>query len=564
MRFTIRPQLGLLLALAASPAPTLGGPVRGTRRELQEDDKNNDEPTESILDIATSNQDLSTLVTALSAAGLVESLGGEGPYTVFAPTDDAFVEAEIDFLLDPEWILHLQSVLLYHVAEGEFTTDSIEAGDEISSIFEGEVINVTSVDPLSVNDAEVLEADIMATNGVVHVVNEVLFPEFTEVTVTELAAGVPDQFSTLVELLIAANLTETLDDDEEAFTVFAPNNDAFAKLDAETLELLSSPEGAGLLEDILLYHVVPGVAYAQGVEVGDTAITLHGGNISVTSIEPNLVINGEANVISADILTRNGVIHIIDTVMLPPPEPDQAPPENVGELNLLSWVFLGEEYSTLYSLLNTTGLTEAMSGPGPLTLLAPDNDAFATVPPKLLEPEWYAHLYDILLYHVLPGEQDTSNLTEGFDYLTGVGENVTVTSEDPWEFNNVSLVVDPDNFVSNGVAHGIDQVLLPPSAVYSLLDIIEVSPFFEQLEGLIATAGLEEALTGPGPYTIFAPTNNAVGLLDADTTALLSSPEGLPQLQEVLQYHVRNALQFSLLLVLVVHPKLIVRLSTCI
>lgn len=527
---------GVLIALAAFPASSAGGPVRDLQEAVT------DGPTLSILDIATSNQDLGTLVTALSAAGLVEALGGEGPYTVFAPTDDAFVEAEIEFLLDPEWILHLQSVLLYHVVEGVFAEEDLAAGDELNSIFEAEVINVTTVNPFSVNDAVVVQADIMATNGVVHVIDEVLFPEFTEVTVTELAAGVPDQFSTLVNLLTRANLTDTLDDDEEAYTVFAPNNDAFSKLDLDTLQLLLSPEGADTLEDILRYHVVPGVAYAQGVEEGDTAITLNGDNITVTSIDPDLVVNGVATVISADILTRNGVIHVIDTVMMPPSQPDEAPPEADVESDLLSWVSQGEQYSTLFDLVDTSGLTDAMAGPGPLTLFAPDNAAFATVPAKLLEPEWYAHLYDILLFHIVPGTQETANLTLGLDLLTAVGENITVTAEDPWVINNASTLVDPDNLVSNGVAHGIDLVLLPPSAILSVMDIIEVSPFFQQLEGLIAAAGIEEALSGPGPYTIFAPTNNAVAALDADTTALLTSPEGLELLQSVLQYHVRPIL----------------------
>jgi len=522
---TLSLALLLLCLLVAFPPSVLGGPVRGSLRSLQEDDKDNnnndndkqedkdeDAPevvtdeaavvnstgstgTGSISDIVTSSSDLGTLATALLAAGRLDLLGDGGPYTLFAPTNQAFVEAEIDFLLDPEWILHLEAVLLYHVAEGVFNTSNLEAGQDINSVFEGEAINVTSVDPYSFNDAEVVQADIAATNGVVHIIDEVLFPEFTEVSITQLAAGIPEQFSTLVGLLAAANLTGTLGDDEEVFTVFAPNNDAFAKLDAATLEMLVAPEGAGLLEDILLYHVVSGVAYASGVEEGDTAATLHGANITVSSINPNLVINGVATVISGDILTRNGVIHIVDTVLIPPEDDimdddnatttegmiNQAPPGSDGELDLESWVYQGiENYSTLYTLLNATGLTEALAGPGPLTLFAPDDDAFGNVPDaeKYLQPEWYAHLYDILLYHVVPGTQDILNLTLGSELLTGVGENITITAENPWVINNMSTIIDADNMVSNGVVHGIDEVLLPPSAVYDIVDVVEASPFF--------------------------------------------------------------------------------------
>ena len=606
--------IALLLALVTFPPSIYGLPDRGETRELQggrpqviaptdtvpadteapdEADMATTEPDEStpvpedttleevaapdtdvsILDIATANPDFETLVTALELAGLVNALEGDGPFTVFAPTNEAFVAAEIEFLLEPSWIKHLQSVLLYHVAEGSYLSSNLDAaGDEIPSLFEEEPINVTSVVPFTVNDVAVATADIFATNGVVHVVEDVLLPAFTELDIVELAAATPAQFSTLVDLLILANLTETLQ--SGVYTVFAPTNTAFEDLDEDTLTFLRSEEGLETLTDILLYHVSPGIAYADGVEVGDAAESLQGSNITVTKAGKNVELNDAATVEIADILASNGVLHAIDTVLIPPedeelmaenatgaPEMADAEPETtvsaqesnatagdepdglapVGQLNLKDWVFLGEEYSTLYELLNATGLTESLAGEGPLTLFAPDNNAFGNLPDaaKYSEPEWYAHLYDILLYHIVPGDMMSTDLVEGMEALTVLGANLTVTSIDPVVLlNDDATVVSPDSVVSNGVAHGLDSVLLPPSAVNDIIDVAVLSPFFAELVGLVVASGLEDAFRGEGPFTFFAPTNNAINSLDDETKANLTSPEGIAQLQRILQYHV--------------------------
>ena len=184
-----------------------------------------EDPTQSILDIATGSDDFSTVVSALEAADLVGALGGEGPLTVLAPTNAAFEDADIGFLLEPEWSKHLQSLLLYHVAEGSFLSTEVEMGDEINTLFDNQAWNVTSVDGVfSINDVEVVGADNIATNGVVHVINEVLMPEFTDFTILDLASS-SDDFSILTSLLEQTGLAETLNGDAP-FTVFAPTNEA--------------------------------------------------------------------------------------------------------------------------------------------------------------------------------------------------------------------------------------------------------------------------------------------------------------------------------------------------
>ena len=197
----------------------------------EEDTPPAEDPTESILDIATGSDDFSALVSALEAADLVGALGGDGPLTVLAPTNAAFEQADIGFLLEPEWSKHLQSVLLYHVAEGSFLSTDVDLGDEINTLFDNQAWNVTSTVAsnteagiFSINGVEVTGADNIATNGVVHVVNEVLLPEFTDFTLMDLASSA-DDFSILTSLLEQTGLTETLNGDD-AYTVFAPTNEA--------------------------------------------------------------------------------------------------------------------------------------------------------------------------------------------------------------------------------------------------------------------------------------------------------------------------------------------------
>jgi uncharacterized surface protein with fasciclin (FAS1) repeats len=166
------------------------------------------------------------------------------------------------------------------------------------------------------------------------------------------------------------------------------------------------------------------------------------------------------------------------------------------ELTLATWLLANEAtYSTLYALLNQTGLTGQLSQTNPLTLFAPENDAFDALPgvEKYLDPEWSAHLYDILLYHIVPGELDSSSMTENMNVLTTLGENFTITSVTPAvTINNMSSIFFND--------HGISSVLLPPSAAFDTVDIVEKSPFFREFLGLLVAAGLDDDLRGPGRW----------------------------------------------------------------
>lgn len=284
----------------------------------------------TIVDIAAGNEDFSTLVAAVQAAGLVDALNGEGPFTVFAPTNAAFEDLLADMEISAEDLLAdvdtLTAVLTYHVVSGKVLSTDLLAASSATTL-QGEDISIG----LAVNGvANVITADIEASNGVIHVIDAVLLPPAEEMdepmmeetaeammeapgTIVEVAVGNAD-FATLVAAVQAAGLVDALSA-EGPFTVFAPTNDAFVAaleaLDMEAADLLANTE---LLTTVLTYHVVSGAVLSTDLLLVPSATTLQGADLNF-----GLSLNGgEAIVIAADVAASNGVIHVIDGVLLPP------------------------------------------------------------------------------------------------------------------------------------------------------------------------------------------------------------------------------------------------------
>jgi uncharacterized surface protein with fasciclin (FAS1) repeats len=305
-------------------------------------------PTENIVEVASSNDNVSTLVSAVAAGGLVETLEGEGPFTVFAPDNTAFdklPEGLLQALLKPENKEILSSILTYHVVSGKVkAADLIKAIEEgagthtITTVQGGQLTasllgdNVVLTDA-SGNKATVTATDVEASNGVIHILNSVVVPGDVNPAdllgagdIVAVASGNED-FSTLVAAVQAAGLVETLQG-AGPFTVFAPNNDAFAKLPDGTLDNLLKPESRDALTGILTYHVVAGAidskSLVNAISEGDgKAIveTVNGEKLEAT-LEGESVIITDANgnqvrVVAVDVEASNGVIHVIDGVVLP-------------------------------------------------------------------------------------------------------------------------------------------------------------------------------------------------------------------------------------------------------
>lgn len=268
----------------------------------------------NIVETAVSAGSFNTLVAAVQAAGLVDALSGEGPFTVFAPTDEAFAklpEGTIEALLND--IPTLTRILTYHVVAGKYMSTDVVTLESVKTL-EGSEIQIKIMDgKVYVDNAMVSAVDIETSNGVIHVIDSVILPPERETRTIAQIAVEAGSFNTLVAALQAAGLVEALMG-EGPFTVFAPTDEAFAKL----------PEGAieGLLNDIptltniLLYHVVPGYYLAEDVLKAGMLPTLFSDfTLKVETINGTRIQG--SGIIATDILAANGVIHVIDTVIIP-------------------------------------------------------------------------------------------------------------------------------------------------------------------------------------------------------------------------------------------------------
>ena len=483
--------LGLLVALALACSDDeqeqpqqQAQPVSAAQpaeQQEQEQEQTETEAVGTIVDIAVADGRFETLVAALQAAELVETLQGDGPFTVFAPTDDAFAalpEGTVESLLED--IPALTDILLYHVVAGDVRAADVVTLESAITV-QGEAVSITvQGDSVRINDANVVITDIVAANGVIHVVDAVLLPpeptaqamqaeqeeqdqqpEETEQaeqaeqpeqpgTIVDIAVA-DGRFETLVAAVQAAGLVETLQGDGP-FTVFAPTDDAFAALPEGTVESLL--EDIPALTDILLYHVVAGNVRAADVVTLESAVTVQGESVSITVEGDDVRIN-DSLVVITDIVAENGVIHVIDTVLLPPQSPG----------SIVDIALQDDRFETLVAALLAAELVETLQGDGPFTVFAPTDDAFAALPEGTLEAllEDIPTLTDILLYHVVSGDVRATDVVTLESAVTVLGESVTITVEGDSVRINDSLVIIADIVASNGVIHVIDAVLLPPA-----------------------------------------------------------------------------------------------------
>ena len=276
---------------------------------------------------------LTTLVTAVKAADLVTTLQSAGPFTVFGPDNDAFGKlptGTVETLVKPENKATLQGILKYHVVSGKFMTADLKDGQILKSV-QGQELKVSkSGSMVMINNAKISTADVVQSNGVAHVVDTVLLPEAETTTVggaamlrtKDIVSNVVNapNLTTLVAAVKAADLVTTLQS-AGPFTVFGPDNDAFGKLPAGTVETLVKPENKATLQGILKYHVVSGKFMTADLKDGQILTTVQGEKITVKKSGDKTMLmdakRGMSNIITPDVYQSNGVAHIIDTVLMP-------------------------------------------------------------------------------------------------------------------------------------------------------------------------------------------------------------------------------------------------------
>jgi uncharacterized surface protein with fasciclin (FAS1) repeats len=412
-------------------------------------DSNDDIPTN-----ATNTGVHDSLVDALVKADLVATLQGDGPFTVFAPTDQAFTDAGIDldsFTTDEE-IAALTDILLYHVYSGAVYAADVTDGLTVAMV-NGDDASFTVTDgTVMIGDATVTTADVMASNGVIHVIDKVLMPpaDLVDIAAVAMSTGVHDS---LVAALVKANLVATVQGDGP-FTVFAPTDQAFTDAGID-LDSFTTDEEIAALTDILLYHVYSGAVYAADVTDGLTVAMVNGDDASFTVTDGTVMI-GDATVTTADVMASNGVIHVIDKVLMPP-----ADLVDIAAVAMSTGV-----HDSLVAALVKANLVATVQGDGPFTVFAPTDQAFTDAGIDLdsfTTDEEIAALTDILLYHVYSGAVYAADVTDGLTVAMVNGDDASFTVTDGTVMIGDATVTTADVMASNGVIHVIDKVLMPPA-----------------------------------------------------------------------------------------------------
>ncbi|MDT7827552.1 fasciclin domain-containing protein [Pricia sp. S334] len=576
-------------------------------------DTNDDAPEvealqKNIVETAQATDALSSLVAALAKADeregtdLIGTLSGEGLFTVFAPTNDAFAallgglegfDSLEDFESDQEKAL-LANILTYHVVGAKALSTDLSDGQRLTTV-QGEDVGIDLDGSVFLEDAtdenaQVAQADVMASNGVVHVIDKVLVPQ---AVLDALNAEMPSEdLQTLTEIVveaevlsvleaavIKAGLAETLSS-EGPFTVFAPTDDAFLALldilgdNYMSLDDFDEEAEIDLLRDILLYHVIPDAKVEEGdLSEFSVGTALADNSIQVIASGDTFVLGDasdtKANIVDTDIQASNGVAHTIDKVLLP-----QSALDFVASLqldNIVELAVANDDLSLLVEALQQAdaGLVETLGSEGPFTVFAPTNAAFEDLLNALgdecnslsdfdTESE-KALLVKILTYHVVAGKAAFStDLSDGQMIETLQGESVaislgdgTVQIEDATDSDASVVIADVE--ASNGIVHVIDKVLLPQEVVNALepseeLNIVETAQSVDDLSSLVealiqADAGLVETLSADGPFTVFAPTNEAFENLLAQipncgSIDSFDTPKEKALLAKILTYHV--------------------------
>ncbi|MDA8718079.1 fasciclin domain-containing protein [Candidatus Poseidoniales archaeon] len=467
-----------------------------------------------------------SLVAGVIQAELLPTLQGNGPFTVFAPTDQAFVDAGIDLAaLDTvEGKAALTDILLYHVIAGEVPAANVTECLSATAVNGNPLSFTVGANGVMVNDANVTATDVPTSNGIIHVIDKVLSPTVTpnDIPRTAQCTGIHD---TLVTAVVQAELLETLQS-EGPFTLFAPTDQAFADAGID-LAALDTVEGKAALTDILLYHVVFGEVPSSAVTECMTTTAVNGQTLAFT-VGDGVMVN-DATVTLADVGTSNGVIHVIDKVLSPTDSPNNIP--RTAQCTGI--------HDSLVAAVVQAELLETLQGDGPFTLFAPTDQAFADAGIDLAAldtVEGKAALTDILLYHVVSGEVPSSAVTECMTTTAVNGQTLAFTVGDGVMVNDATVTL-ADVGTSNGVIHVIDKVLSPTDAPNNIPRTAQCTGIHDSLVAAVIQAELLETLQGEGPFTLFAPTDQAFADAGIDL-ATLNTPEGKAILSDILLHHV--------------------------
>ncbi len=470
------------------------------------------------------------LEAALLQEGLASALQDPSAnLTVFAPDDQAFEQLASALQTDIAGLLaldNLSDILLYHVLGTAVPSSAVTNGAIVEPLSSTNTLKLTLTGSgnVFVNQAQVTLADLSEDNGVVHVINAVLLPVETVVDV-----ALDNGFSYLATAVVTAELLPALSNPLATFTVFAPTNEAFSSLASalgtDINGLLALPN----LADVLTYHVLGTEVPSSAVTNGAIVLPLSSTNtLKLTLTGTGNVFVNQAQVTLPDVAADNGVVHVINAVLLPA--------ETVVD------VALDNGFSYLATAVVTAELLPALSNPlATFTVFAPTNEAFSSLASALGTDIngllALPNLADVLTYHVLGSEVPSSAVTNGAIVqplsttntlkltLTGTG-NV---------FVNQAQVTLADVAADNGVVHVLNGVVLPVETVVDLA----IDNGLSTLTAAVIQEELVPVLSNPlASFTVFAPTNEAFEILATSLGTDINGILALPNLTDVLTYHV--------------------------
>ncbi len=502
-----------------------------------------------------------TLMAAVDAAGLRGMLSGDGPFTVLAPTNDAFAALLDQTGMTQDELLAntslLKQIILQHVIPGRYLFRDLTSGPTLPSTLVGQKVTFDLTSGVfTANGANIGDVDNLASNGVVQVVDSVILPpsaqaalmpteaptaEPTPEAVAGVPAALPDlptllandgRFTTFLAAVHAAGLDNLLASDGP-FTLLAPSDDAFAAL----LDQLGLPQDAlmadpGLLKQVILQHVIPGRYLFRDLTSGPTLPSLLVGQKVVFDLTSGVFTANGANISDVDNLASNGVMHVVDSVILPPSvqamvsmlvtpapteeptvapteaptaEPTTAPTEApavagvpAARPNLIELLQNDPDgqFTMLLGAIQAAGMAQDLATGGPFTLLAPSNDAFTAAMASMgMSPADVmtnpSILTQILQYHVIPGKYFFRNLTSGPTLPTLLQDELVTFDLTAGVFTvqgvNISGI---DQLASNGIVFTIDGVLVPPSVQAQLAPAATPEPTVKPTPEATPVAGV--------------------------------------------------------------------------
>ena len=523
---------------------------------------------------ASDEAGLTILVTSIRAIpGLEATLQDQSAITVFAPTNEAFANALTQFgatdlndlVTKLGGAMNLQTVLGFHVIPAVAFSDQLASTNTFTTLA-GQQLTVnkapgiiTVIDAAG-NTATVTQGDIEIENGVVHVINRVLIPSIELPKPNLVEAATKAGLTTLLAAVTAVDGLPNALLSAGAITVFAPTNEAFAAAlqvfkAANLNELVIKIGGVKNLEKVLGFHVVPAVAFSKDLAATNSFTTLSGQNLIVNKTGNTVTVQDAlgrtAQVVAADVAISNGVVHVINGMMLP----DLMLPNVVEAANAAG-------LTTLIAAVTAADLGGTLLNAPAITVFAPSNAAFsaalqafgaANLNQLVAKIGGIQNLQTILGFHVVPAVAFASDLAATNTFTTVAGQSLTVTKSANGVTvtdarGNVAKVTTADVAIENGVVHVIDRVLLPNYTLPTVVEAATAANLTVLLQAVTA-AGLGSTLLNAEAITVFAPTNMAFTnlLTSLNLTSLqgLIDALGVEAVTKVLGFHVVPATAFS-------------------